>query len=365
MPESLTFRRFDGETVTHDVVSYRDKAPAGNNLLGRVVRLDNELELHQHRPVSGRQRPEGYERLDNEILVGRQLHELADGNYPTHVAKLYGDEANSADPFALFEPYLGNPLRDVGAYISDFAEFDLFLTSFLTGLCWIAAAGIAHRMIGPDTVFWDPDRGVQITDFSRSTIFGTPRTELKGYDGWVPPEMRQDSCTGTVGPRDDIWAAGKLIFFVSNQGQDPKDRQGLADLDAMFNGMFNRVPDPVDKRPTARELLIDGLRKRVNVPSEARRSDRLKDGRASFLEVRERKRHGVATPSDFNADLDWIGGPADRPAVPVNGDHPAAAGPASADGASAYPPAHIDDDPAETTTRAGGTSRFRRRRGDQ
>jgi len=361
MPEQMAFRKVTGEPVTHEV-SYGAEGPAGDYLRGRIVRFDDGIELLEHRPVNGPQRREAYERLDNEILAGRQLHELADWSYPTQVAKLYGDEPNSADPFALFEPYQGSPLRDVGLYMGDH-EFDAFLTGLLTGLCWIAAAGIAHQMISQDTVLWDSERGVLITDFSRSTIFGVRRTTLDGYDGWVPKELRQGRCAGTVGPRDDIWAAGQLIYFVGNQGEEPQDRSQLADLDAMFNGLFDPIFGPVENRPTARELLEDGLGRRVNVPSEARRSERLKAGRESFLEVRTRKHAGAVTPPDFNADLDWMGVPADRPAAPANGDHPDAVGTAAADGASVCPPAGTDGDAADTTAGAGGTTRFKRRRG--
>ncbi len=378
MPEQLTFRLVTGEQVTRDVSLYGADEPARNFLLARDVRFDDGLELRQHRPVGGQQRREGYERLDNEILAGRQLHELADWSYPAQVAKLYGDEANSADPFALFEPYRGRPLRDAGPYLGD-EEFDVFLTGLLTGLCWIAAAGLAHRMISQDTVLWDPGRGVLITDFSRSTIFGVPRSELKGYDGWVPSELRSGSCTGIVGPRDDIWAAGRLIFFVRNQGEELRNRSQFADVDAMFRGMFNRVFGPVEERPTARELLEDGLGQRVNIPSATRRSDRLTAGRANFLDVRERKHPGTAVPPDFNADLDWMGGHASNRATPVNGGRQAAwqttvdhttvdhtAVDHTAVRSSAYLPERADDD-MDQAVQAGdspaGGARFKRRRG--
>jgi serine/threonine protein kinase len=366
MSEPLTFRRVTGgEPETHDV-SYGDTVEAGNYLVGRTVRFDTGLELRQHRPMGVPQRPEGYERLDNEILAGRQLHALADWSYPTQVTSLYGDEANSADPFALFEPYRGRPLREAGLYMGD-DEFHEFLTGLLTGLCWIAAAGVAHRTISPDTVLWDASRGVMISDFSRSTIFGIPRTVLKGYDGWVPRELRQGSCTGAVGPHDDIWAAGRLIFFVRNQGEEPQDRSQLADLDAIFNGMFNRVLGPAETRPTARELLEDGLRRQVNVPSGARRSDELKAGREIFLKARERKHQSaVVTPPDFNTDLDWMADAAACPATPVNGDHAATAVTSPADDGSALPPISTNGDPV-TAPRGegprGGTSRFWRKRG--
>ncbi len=361
MPESLTFRPVaGGEQVTRDV-SYGDDVPAGKYLLGQIVRFDGR-EFRQHRPVTGPRRRDGYERLDNEILAGRQLHQLADWRYPPQVSKLYGDEANSAEPFALFEPYQGRTVREACHYGD--VDFEQFVTDLLTGLCWIAAAGIVHQMISPETVFWLPQRGVLITDFSRSTIFGAPRSELKEYEGWVPPELRSGSCSGTAGPRDDLWAASRLIFYVRNQGDETASYSQIADLEVMFGGMFNRMLGLADNRPTAREVLEDGLGQAVNVPSAAQRSDRLKAGREKFLNVRRRKHPDASTPGDFDADLDWMDGPASPPATPVNGDHPAAAGHTSAEDAAPYPPVDADDDRAGTAPRASGTGLFRRKRGD-
>ena len=40
------------------------------------------------------------------------MYEVADwSGIPPELARLYGDEAASADPYALFEPYRGEPLR--------------------------------------------------------------------------------------------------------------------------------------------------------------------------------------------------------------------------------------------------------------
>lgn len=352
MPERLIFRRVTGEEEIREVSSYGDTVTAGRYLRGRIVRFDDGLELRQHRPVTGPARETGYERLDNEILAGRRLSEVADWNYyPVQLARLYGDEATSAETFTLFEPYPGIPLREAGRYLGD-DEFEAFTVSLLTGLGWIAAAGIAHQMISPDTVLWDPQRGdVLITDFSRSRIFGLPRTARTGSAGWVPPELRPGRCSGTVGPRDDVWAAGRLIFFARNQGEELSHRGQLADLDLIFSGLFDRVFGPPDRRPTARELLEHGLRRPASAPDAAERGHRLMSDRQRFLDVRTRKHPGVTTPLNFNADLDWAGAPAGQPTTPVNGDRPSPPDPGV--GTSGRP-----GEPAKGR-------RFPRRRGDQ
>ena len=154
------------------------------------------------------------------------------------MVRLYGDESTSADPYALFEPYRGEPLREVGANLFD-DEFDKFLIGLLTGLCWLAGAGIAHRAISPDTVWWDGE-SVLITDFSRSAPFGTARTPLAGSPAWIARESRPDTCYGIVGPTDDVWAAVRLIYFVRSRGQDLEDFGQLAEigLAQMFNGLL-------------------------------------------------------------------------------------------------------------------------------
>jgi serine/threonine protein kinase len=308
MVTKLQFRRVTGQQVEVEAQVDDAEFPAGEYLMARKVSLDDRTELRQHRPASGSQRREGYERLDSEILAGRRLYEVADwASYPPEVASLYGDEAVSAEPYALLRAYRGEPLKEVGRFIID-DELDDFQVSLLTGLCWLAAAGVAHRVITPDTVLWDSSRRrVQITDFSRSAIFGVPRTAVTGSQAWVPKEQRPGTCYGTVGPRDDVWAAGKLIAYVRNQGEDLLGRDQLADLglDVAFNGMFDRVLGPPEGRPTAWELLEDGLGRRSHVPAPADGSG-LMARRARFLAARQRCHPGAPEPpQNFNEDLDW------------------------------------------------------------
>ena len=104
-------------------------------------RHPNRYELDQHRAVVGEARQEGYLRLDNEILAGRRLYQVAGPqHYPLELARLYGDEAATADPYALWEPYRGEgPLSE--SVLGVFPEEVLtFATGLLSGLCWLAAA---------------------------------------------------------------------------------------------------------------------------------------------------------------------------------------------------------------------------------
>jgi serine/threonine protein kinase len=316
MADILRFRRVTTGEQEECAARVDDvEFPAGEFLMARTVWMEDGTpggqQLTQHRPVSGDRRQDGYLRLDNEILAGRRLHDVASwSGYPPELVRLYGDEAVSAEPFALFEPDRGDPLAEVGEYLlSD--EFDRFLVSLLTGLCWLAGAGIAHRAISPDTVRWDSDTGkVRIMDFSRSAPFGAVRTPVSGSWAWVPRESRPDTCYGLVGPTDDLWAAARLLYYVRSRGKDLEDKGKLAEhgLSQMFNGLLERVFGPPEERPTARALVEHGLRRHHILPSVQEGSKRLIQGRASFLNARERLHPDAPLPGDFWDDITWAAG---------------------------------------------------------
>jgi hypothetical protein len=284
--------------------------PAGEYLTARTVWLEDgagEHELRQHRPVAGDGRKEGYLRLDNEIFAGRRLYQAAGSRraYPPELACLYGDEATSADPYALFEPYRGRPLGEAKEGV--FAEeTESFAGGLLSGLCWLAGAGIVHRAISPATVWWDGYR-VQITDFSHSMPFGMPRTPMTGARNWVAPESRPDTCSGSTGPSDDVWAAARLIFYFRTGGEDLADRADLDkhNLAQLFNGLLPYVFGPPEDRPTASDLIEYGLRRPHLVPSLPDMSMQLRGSRARFLNAREGKYPGAEIPDGFMHDITW------------------------------------------------------------
>ena len=184
--EELTFRHVTGKQV-HAVATVDSTArPAGDFLIARRIWLDR-TEFCQLSVAPRAERDIGYERLDNEILAGRRLHELTEAvGYPPALSRLYGDEAMSADPYALLEPYRGEPLAEVVRQMMA-GEQQAFEISLLTGLCWLEAAGIAHRGLSPSTVRWDGrTRQALITDFSLCTVFGVPREAIGRRIGWDP-----------------------------------------------------------------------------------------------------------------------------------------------------------------------------------
>jgi serine/threonine protein kinase len=311
MADILRFRRANGDYEEFRMTPVEDADQrAGEFLMTRTIRLEDGTpggrELRQHRPISGDHRNDGYARLDNEILTGRRLYRMASGgDYPRVLACLYGDEPDSADPCALFEPYRGEPLSESGAYLSD--DFETFLVGLLTGLCWLAGAGIAHRAISPETVWWDySSKQVQITDFSRSALFGTARTPLTGDSEWIARESRAGTYYGAVGSSDDIWAAVRLMYFVRSQGEKLDDPAKLkaSDLSPMFNGLLEYVLQPPEVRPTANDLVIHGLRRPHLVPSLADGKQALVSGRENFLHgPRYQKHPSQEIPVEFWDDI--------------------------------------------------------------
>lgn len=372
--ETLKFRLADGTQTTADAELSETQLPAGEFLVAQPVSLDDgERKLRQHRAVSGRHRDEGYERLDNEILVGRRLAAAAGrGGYPAEVACLYGDDADGADPYVLFEEYRGKPLREACKVITA-GELQALPASLLRGLCWLAAVGIAHRGIGPDTVWWD-GRRVLITDFSMSTVFGVTRTPVRGFPAWVPEEQRPGTAHGRVGPPDDIWAAAQLIFYGHTQGQEcmPPDQLAASGLSYQLVQALSWAFSPLAARPTASELLAY-LGTPDPSPWGFTAGPSLIKGRDSFLAARSLKHRQDLVPAEpgLNDDLEWalqVSRPVRPPAVRAAADSLTGAPPVFVDSPAAPPPdalGGLGDGAAADEQQADGkkkTGLFRRRR---
>jgi serine/threonine protein kinase len=294
--EELTFRRVTGKPDRAVVAVDSTESHVAEFLIARWIWLDDRTELRQLRVIPGPDRSAGYERLDNEILAGRRLHEVTEGvGYPPVLSHLYGDEAESADPYALLEPYRGEPLDAVVGQMMK-GEQLAFEVSLLTGLGWLEAAGIAHRGLSPSTVRWDGRRQqAQITDFSLSTVFRVPR-EAIGPADWVGPEQRPgEKASGLVTERDDMHAAGRLIYYVRSQGEQLQSASQLAgDAFADLVPLFGQP----DRRPTARALLAGRPGVGDPIPRGFSSDARLKGGYERFDFWRQDKHPGVSGPED-------------------------------------------------------------------
>ena len=339
--EELTFRRVTGEPDHAVVAVDSTESHVAEYLIARWIWLDDRTELCQLRVIPGPGRSAGYERLDNEILAGRRLHEVTKRvGYPPVLSHLYGDEAESVDPYALLEPYRGEPLHAVVGQMMQ-VEQRAFEASLLTGLCWLEVAGIAHRGLSPSTVRWDSHtQQAQITDFSLGTVFGVPR-EAIGPADWVGPEQRPGKkVSGLVTEHDDMHAAGRLIYYVRSQGEQLQSKSQLAveayaDLDPFF--------DQPDRRPTARELLASRLGAGDPVPRGFGGYEWLKDGYERFDFWRQDKHPDISGPE--NGRSAGSGAAAGAPGAMAPTQMPlesAQTGPAVSEGAVPWEPADND-----------------------
>jgi serine/threonine protein kinase len=319
MPDQPQFRRaLDGEREPFEaeVDETEVPAPPGRHLTAHWVVLANGARLRQHRPARGQYRSQGYDRLDSEILAGRQLCDVTGRGCPPEVSQFFGDDDGTAaadEPFTLFEPYRGAPLSETELINEERPQFQV---SLLRGLCWLAAAGIAHRALNPETVWWDGERRqAQITDFSLSLVFGAPRTPLPGQEAWIPRDQREITFkAGPVGERDDVWAAARLIFHVWNDGAPVRSRADLAHggLDELLGDAFGAP----DTRPPASELLRR-LGETNPAPSWSSKSAEWRRERELFLKERKRLHRGVSDSLDFYADLGGSSNPASSYHVPA------------------------------------------------
>jgi serine/threonine protein kinase len=290
----LTFRDPFGEPASVLADVEPAQTVVGEFLTGRYVWLEG-TRAWQLRVAEAADRSAGYERLDNEILAGRRLSEVAGGDldYPACVSMLLGDEAESAEPFALLEPYTGEPLGDVVGTMAD-GEQDAFETGLLEGLCWLDSAGIAHRGLTPSTVRWDGIRQqVQITGFSLCTVFGVPR-EATGSRDWAGPEQQAGrKVSGQVSDRDDLYSFAKLVYYVRNQGTKLTKRDQLGDAGLL---RLNPLIGPPQGRPTARTLYRERAGREAPAPRGLGDGAQLKLGYEAF-DARRRKKHpGLQDP---------------------------------------------------------------------
>lgn len=287
----------------------QDPDPRTHPLLERDLVRDEVsgrelLRIRVRAPQRGRpqERVRAFTALDNEILAGVRLARIANGSPPAELSRLVGYHDDPGAPFALLEPYRGEPLDVLLRRRQLFeAEQSAFREGLLRALGWLRSCEVVHRDIRPGTVRWDTElKSVQLCGFSHATVAGTPRAAV-GSEPWASHEQRLG--TGSCDPRDDVWSAG-LVLFQALSGHDVESG-GLLPL-AAFPGLAADLQDvfatSAHARPGADDLLerFSGSA----VPYRRRIDAHLKPGRARFDEGRARKRaasgepppeHGAAT----------------------------------------------------------------------
>ncbi|TDC67154.1 hypothetical protein E1200_15530 [Actinomadura sp. GC306] len=239
--------------------------------------------------------------LDGEILAGLRLARLSEGRpYPDTVSRLIGYDSDVAEPFALLEPLRGTEIEPLAGKLPT-EQRRRFQAGLLRAVRLLNAAGIAHRGLDPRTVRWD-GANVQITDFSQAALIGSPRT-VTGAPPWQAPEQRPETPPGwhrgDVGPTDDIWAAGRLIFYVLT-GEELDDRAKLADRPDLEVLLADVIGSP-ERRPDAQRLL-HRLGEADPPPRPLAADPAFGRGRAEFFAQRRRKHPQTAPPAEPAAE---------------------------------------------------------------
>jgi hypothetical protein len=303
----ISYHAVSGEQVhTQATVSgIADHLPV--SLLARSIELADGTPARQLL-VDEAQLPAGYQCLDNEILAGTWLYQLTKSRrYPDQVSRLIGYAADGAEPFALVREYDGEPAAAAARHLTP-EEQRLFQVSLLTGLRWLAEAGIAHCAIGADTVRWDGDR-VLITDFSQATVFGVSR-DAPGRQIRQGYGLR----TGPVTDRDDVWAAILLCYYIS-EGQDFSGPDQLANWSAGGDLAAELMAGP-EGCQSAHEILTTRLGAADPVPRRTGPDPALARGIEEFFRVRKAK-HPMAPSA-----VPWAPQPRAAAPDPPVPDHP-------------------------------------------
>lgn len=265
-----------------------DGTPPG--LLARRVTLENDAGTFEARLLwptrtESAAAHAAHAMLDNEILAGLRLRRHVRDGYPAEVSELIGYEADGDTRFALLAPYRGTPCDAYTARLLPEA-LRRFQASLLTGVRLLAAAGIAHRMLNPDTVRWDGDRA-QLTGFGLAAPHGETRA-VAGAPPWSAPEQRPEQVGGEVEERDDLWAVGLLIHRMATGTLPHRAGGPYEELPPDLAWLLTDLFAPVGKRPSVAELLsragvADPVPHPV-VPDSA-----LAGGRAEFHRIRAAK----------------------------------------------------------------------------
>lgn len=242
--EPLHCRTVEGGLVTLRLTALGEFRTPGARLPTRMVSVDGGPPLLQKRvPRTPAGEPGPLEELDREIWAAHRFAlAFPPEAYPAELPRLRYYDVDSAEPFALLEPYRGQPVAEVHQQLAAQDRYRLQV-GLLRALHLAAAAGVTHGRVDLGTLRWDAATStVQLVDFEQAARIG---------------ERRQGSADGSLSStRDDVWDAGLAIWRVSYPAHTGCTAPDLTEdggaLSALLAGVF--ADQPTD-RPTPGDLL--------------------------------------------------------------------------------------------------------------
>ena len=191
-------------------------------------------------------------RLENEVRIGLRLVRRYPLGYPAELGRLIGYDLDAAVPFVLHAMPRGRPCSLSAGRLA-LEPLGGFERSLVLALSLLAAAGVVHGELDPETIKWD-GRSVHIDGFGGAARIGERREVLR--DGaWSSPEQREGP--GGADPADDMWSAGLVILHVAtgravhgSLGPPDLENRGVA-LRGLLAGVF---AEDIRVRPSAQAL---------------------------------------------------------------------------------------------------------------
>lgn len=238
-------------TLPYTTIRYRDTfgrpqdsaiRPTSRQVVGadstitmeRVVDTNRRRLIRKSVPVSvGDANPWYYDHLDQEVLAGMTLAELYPHSYPRELARLVGYNLDIREPYALFEPYRGEPLSKQGHSLLVSERLEL-TTSLLRTLQLLHEAGLEHGNIIAESVYWD-GQAVQLVDFEHCRL------------------LSQDDSGSSA---KDIRDAGALLVAIHTGETSSEPAGPVTSLGEPLRSLLENtlLEDPM-RRPTAKALL--------------------------------------------------------------------------------------------------------------